>query len=137
MFASSYKFRFFKCKLLLLRGRILLWIGLIILRMNLIFILSQNDDFKLIIGIRPYKQKLGKKELAVDIKNTSLQTTLYNSFDKAAFLVRDWVKIQSSLEMIFNLLCGSSIKSLEMLAWLRKNQICPIEFAEYLLENIN
>jgi hypothetical protein len=62
-----------------------------------------------------------------------LQNTLYKGFDKVAFLVRDWVKIQSSLEMIFNLLCGSSIKSLEILAWLRKNKIGHIDFAEYLL----
>jgi len=98
---------------------------------------AQSDEFKLIIGIRPYKQKLGNKKLAVDITNTFLQNTLYNGFDKVAFLVRDWVKIQSSLEMIFNLLSGSSIKSLEILAWLRGNKIPPIEFAKYLLNAHN
>jgi hypothetical protein len=77
---------------------------------------AQSDEFKLIIGIRPYKQKLGNKKLAVDLRNTILQNTLYNGFDKVAFLVSDWIKIQSSLEMIFNLLSGSSSKSLEILA---------------------
>jgi hypothetical protein len=95
---------------------------------------AQSDEFKLIIGIRPYKQKLGNKKLAVDITtNTTLQNTLYNGFNEIAFLVRDWVKIQSSLEMIFNLLSGSSIKSLEILAWVRGNKISPIKFAKYLL----
>jgi hypothetical protein len=95
---------------------------------------AQSDEFKLIIGIRPYKQKLGNKKLAIDITtNTTLQNTLYNGFNEIAFLVRDWVKIQSSLEMIFNLLSGTSSKSLEILAWLRGNKISPIEFAEYLL----
>jgi len=94
---------------------------------------AQSDEFKLIIGIRPYKQKLGNKKLAVDLRNTILQNTLYNGFDKVAFLVRDWIKIQSSLEMMFNLLSGSSFKSLKILAWLRGNKITPIEFAKYLL----
>jgi hypothetical protein len=94
---------------------------------------AQSDEFKLIIGIRPYKQELGNKKLAVDLRNIPLQNTLYKGFDKVAFLVRDWVKIQSSLEMIFNLLSGSSTKSLEILAWLRENKIPPIEFAKYLL----
>lgn len=94
---------------------------------------AQSDEFKLIIGIRPYKQKLGNKKLAVDLRNTILQNTLYNGFDKVAFLVSDWIKIQSSLEMIFNLLSGSSSKSLEILAWLRGNKISPSQFAEYLL----
>lgn len=61
-----------------------------------------------------------------------MQNTLYNGFNEIAFLVRDWVKIQSSLEMIFNLLSGSSSKSLEILAWLRGNKIIPSQFAEYL-----
>lgn len=96
---------------------------------------AQSDEFKLIIGIRPYKQKLGNKKLAVDITtNTTFQNTLYNGFNEISFLVRDWVKIQASLEMIFNLLSGSSSKSLEILAWLRKNKISPIEFAKYLLD---
>jgi len=54
-----------------------------------------------------------------------------------AFLVTDWIKIQDSLEMIFNLLTGDSVRSLKVLSYLRKEQIPAHEFACYLYENYN
>lgn len=38
---------------------------------------AQSDEFKLIIGIRPYKQELGNKKLAVDKQLIKLCKTLY------------------------------------------------------------
>ena len=43
----------------------------------------------------------------------------------------DWIKVQDSLEMIFNLLFGHEL-SLFALAHLRKMKISPLDFADFL-----
>ena len=57
---------------------------------------------------------------------------VYDDFDVVSFLVTDWIKIQDSLEMMFNLLTGCPIRSLQILSYLRGNTIPTHEFALYL-----
>lgn len=94
----------------------------------------KNDDYKLIIGLKPYFQYLNKKPLAVHPTKKSYNS-IYDDFKfkSIAFLVTDWIKIQDSLEMIFNLIFGNNVISLNALAYLRQNKIDPEEFALYLL----
>lgn len=95
------------------------------------FIEPNTTDLKFIIGQSPYKQKLGSKPLKVSVNATT--NPVYNNFSEVAFLVNDWVKVQDSLEMIFNLLCTPN-KSLEMISYLKSNNISPIEFTNFLFE---
>ena len=106
-----------------------------------------DDDFRIIIGQRAYKQKLNDIPLRVDVdvdstlQNIYFETnikTIWN-FKQVAFLVNDFVKIQDSLEMIFNILSGSSMKSLKILSYLRTRSkvITPQRFAKYLFEQHN
>ncbi len=113
-------------------------------KFELTFNISQSEytgNYRIIEGEQPYIQKLGKRNqsLAFDLKqreknylNKKLSPNVYANFDKIAFLVRGWIKIQDSLEMIFNLLTGSSSRSLEVLSYLRKNRIPTCCFAAYL-----
>jgi hypothetical protein len=94
-----------------------------------------NNNFKVIIGQNRYKQKLGTTEFAVSFSDTL--HPFYQGFSEVAFLVTDWIKIQDSLEMVFNLLTGSSKKALQVLSYLRCNDISAIEFANYLVEKRN
>lgn len=106
---------------------------------NLLKNKSQNE-LKIIIGQEPYKQSLNNIEFKV-----TNESCPYDKLGKeVAFLVKDWIKIQDSLEMIFNLLFNGSINSLKVLAYLRENSIKAHEFADYLyrkyriiLTNIN
>lgn len=85
----------------------------------------------------PYKQKIGQEILRTDIKKSNCG--LYSGFSQIAFFTNQWMKIQDSLEMIFNLLTGNSTTSLEILAYLRrnKNTASPCAFARYLSINHN
>jgi hypothetical protein len=108
------------------------------------FNISQSvytGNYLIIEGEKPYIQTLGKRNqsLAFNLKqreknylNKKLSLNVYANFDNIAFLVRGWIKIQDSLEMIFNLLTGSSSRSLEVLSYLRKNRIPTCCFAAYL-----
>lgn len=96
-----------------------------------------KDTYKMIIGKQPYLQKIGNKEIRVDITGTSIK--YYKFFNTAAFVVNDWVKVQDSLEMIFNLLTRDSAKTLKILSFLRtkKDIITPVKFIQYLLDRHN
>lgn len=96
------------------------------------------NKFFIIEGLKPYKQSLGGKVFMVNVPSQSLIKSLINSryityaYKEVAFLVDDWVKIQDSLEMCFNLMSGSSHKSIRILSYLRMNNISAWEFAVYL-----
>lgn len=97
---------------------------------NFDFIEPENDDLKIIIGIGPYKQKLGNTSLRV----TKLpQKPHYQKFNEVAFFVNEWIKIQDSLEMIFNLLCTPQ-QTLGLLNYLKVKKISPTQFADFLYE---
>ncbi|QGM30156.1 hypothetical protein GI482_07100 [Bacillus sp. N3536] len=95
------------------------------------FIEPNNTTLKIIIGQSPYKQKLGSIPLKVSVNRTV--NPVYNNFSEVAFLVNDWIKVQDSLEMIFNLFCRPNI-SLKMISYLKSNNISPIQFADFLFE---
>src|ERR1017187_2354858 len=90
---------------------------------------SMNIDLKVIIGEQPYKQSLNNIPFAVD--GTTSNISIYQKTKNISFLVSDWIKVQDSLEMIFNLMFGQQ-RSLCALAYLRCNEITPIQFAEFL-----
>ncbi|GJQ61092.1 MAG: hypothetical protein SCALA702_01450 [Melioribacteraceae bacterium] len=100
--------------------------------------LDESAPYLIIEGEQPYRQILNDKRLAVEIdenlKNYLQQNScdVYDEFDSVAFLVRDWIKIQDSLEMLFNLMTGNSHKSLAVLSYLRTKQIPINEFVLYL-----
>ena len=104
------------------------------------FCITQNhDEFYIIIeGECRYLQQLDKTNFAVvmdsNIKKffNTQNCSIYNEFDVISFLVTDWIKIQDSLEMIFNLLTSSSTRSLNILSYLREHKILAHEFAFYL-----
>ncbi|NOH86067.1 hypothetical protein F0249_20075 [Vibrio sp. 03-59-1] len=75
-------------------------------------------------------QSLGSTDLVLKVPSTELG--VYSEFNEVAFLVNQWIKIQDSLEMVFNLISGNSTRSLEILAYLRRNLISSYEFATYL-----
>lgn len=84
---------------------------------------------KILIGEQPYKQSLNSIEFAVDGKCSSVE--IYKETENVAFLVSEWIKVQDSLEMIFNLMFGTE-NSLEALACLKKSKITPLKFSEFL-----
>ena len=61
---------------------------------------GNTKELKIIIGQEPYKQGLKGKDFKV---NTS-KYPYCRIGNNVAFFVRDWIKIQDSLEMIFNLI---------------------------------
>ena len=90
-------------------------------------ILEKEVPYIVIEGIEPYKQSLNSKLFKVNSRG------LYSyGISEIAFLVNCWAKIQDSLEMIFNLLCQSSIRSLKILSYLREKKIPSYQFAQYL-----
>lgn len=94
----------------------------------------KNDTFLIIEGAEPYRQSLNNNQLMVSVP-VNIQGNLcshYIKYTEVAFLVTQWVKVQDSLEMIFNLLCGTSDKSLEVLSYVRSQKISAWEFALYL-----
>ena len=101
---------------------------------------NHNKDcpYLIIEGEQPYLQKINNNNIAVVIDDhikkffKKAKCEFYNNFDVVAFLVNDWIKIQDSLEMIFNLLTGNRYKSLQMLSYLRTKQIPAYQFACYL-----
>ncbi|HHQ4609281.1 TPA: hypothetical protein ACSP2B_001471 [Aeromonas veronii] len=95
---------------------------------------KNRNEFFIIEGQKPYKQSLGGNVFMVNVPSHSLINSRYitYAYKEVAFLVDDWVKIQDSLEMIFNLICGSSNKSICILAYLRTNNISAWEFSIYL-----
>ena len=96
---------------------------------------TSDDKFKIIVGQQRYLQKLGETDFVIE--QNDLLNSIYDAFPEVAFLVNDWIKVQDSLEMIFNLLTGSSSRSLEMLSYLRSRKVSVIEFTNYLLEERN
>jgi len=90
-----------------------------------------DSSVKVIIGEQPYKQSLNQIPFLVD--GTSSNISIYQTTGNISFLVSDWVKVQDSLEMIFNLLFGHQ-RSLYALAFLRDMNISPIDFAQFLWE---
>lgn len=94
------------------------------------FIEPNNSELKIIIGVCPYKQTLGSKPLKVSVNPTT--NSIYHNFNnEIAFLVDDWIKVQDSLEMIFNLFCRPN-KSLELISYLKSSNISPVNFANFL-----
>jgi hypothetical protein len=95
---------------------------------------KDRDDFFIIEGKEPYKQSLGGKTLMVKVPSLRALNSRYITYGykEVAFLVDGWVKIQDSLEMCFNLMSGSSNKSIRILSYLRMNNISAWEFAVYL-----
>ena len=64
-------------------------------------------EIKVIIGEQPYKQSLNGISFAVD--GTKSIVPIYKTTGNISFLVSDWIKVQDSLEMIFNLLFGHEL----------------------------
>lgn len=88
-----------------------------------------QKSVKVVIGEQPYKQSLNNIEFVVNASGSSIE--IYSSIGHVAFLVSDWIKIQDSLEMTFNLIFGRE-NSLEALSLLKKLKIPPLEFADIL-----
>lgn len=95
---------------------------------------KNRNEFLIIEGQKPYKQSLGGNVFMVNVPSHSLINSRYITYGykEVAFLVDGWVKIQDSLEMCFNLMSGSSNKSIRILSYLRMNNISAWEFAVYL-----
>lgn len=95
--------------------------------------IKKTDDriVRLIIGESPYKQKLNFVPFSVDGKNSSI--SLYRNIGNIAFLVNQWIKVQDSQEMLFNLLFGVE-DSIRALANLKSLSISAETFAEELWE---
>lgn len=92
------------------------------------------SDIKIIIGLKPYKQKLNNISFAVNI--TSSDVSIYQNIGNIAFFVNNWIKVQDSLEMVFNLLFGYR-QSIFALAELKRMSISPLTFAESLWKKAN
>lgn len=90
---------------------------------------NNNNVLRIIIGQQPYKQQLNNINFSVNPTTSSV--TLYQQLNNIAFLVNDWIKIQDSLEMVFNLLFGKD-EAIPALALLKKKNITPSAFAESL-----
>ncbi|MGY3806290.1 hypothetical protein ACWNG8_03970 [Aeromonas veronii] len=105
-------------------------------------IISGNETIPYLIieGECRYLQALGGIRFAFSAKKYKSffnrnGCTVYDNFDVVSFLVTNWIKVQDSLEMLFNLLTGSPIKSLKMLSYLREKNIPPQEFSLYLYQS--
>jgi len=96
--------------------------------------------YLIIEGECRYLQKLGNTDFALTINSNIKQffnqknCIVYDDFDVVSFLVTDWIKIQDSLEMIFNLMTGGSVRTLKILSYLREKHILAHEFALYLYQ---
>lgn len=89
---------------------------------------SDTSELKVIIGKQPYKIKLNDVKFEV-----SHFIYPYNKLgNSVAFLVTNWIKIQDSLEMIFNLLFKNNINGLKVLCFLRENNVDAQQFAQHL-----
>lgn len=94
-----------------------------------------NDGIvRLIIGESPYKQKLNSIPFSVDGKESRI--SLYKSIRNIAFLVNQWIKVQDSQEMLFNLLFGAN-DSIRAFANLKSFSISAKTFAEEIWEKTN
>ena len=94
---------------------------------------KNKTELKIILGQEPYKQKFREISLKVD-SNLSPYKELNETI---AFFTTEWIKIQDSLEMIFNLLFNGSVNGTKALAYLRENKIDVKEFADYLYKDFN
>ncbi len=99
--------------------------------------IEENQPFLIIEGECRYLQAVGGKALAIEVAEVKQffnqnGCTAYDEFDVVSFLVKDWIKIQDSLEMLFNLVTGDFKRSLRVLSYLRYNDIPAHEFALYL-----
>ncbi|MBQ4665335.1 hypothetical protein [Aeromonas hydrophila] len=96
--------------------------------------------YLIIEGECRYLQALGGIRFALSAKKYKSffnrnGCTVYDNFDVVSFLVTNWIKIQDSLEMLFNLLTGDPVKSLKMLSYLREKSIPTEEFSLYLYQS--
>lgn len=92
---------------------------------------SDIKELKIIIGKGPYKQGLNGK----DFKVNSSKYPYCKIGNNVAFFVNDWIKIQDSLEMIFNLIFNvrsNRANSIKILSYLREKKIPSDEFADYI-----
>lgn len=92
---------------------------------------KSTEELKIIIGQEPYKQQLN----GINFKVSSSKKPYYSLENTVAFFVTDWIKIQDSLEMVFNLLFnrkGNKSNGINVLSYLRENNIPSDEFADYL-----
>ncbi|MBL0455327.1 hypothetical protein [Aeromonas veronii] len=101
---------------------------------------DKTIPYLIIEGECRYLQALGGIRFAFSAqKNKSFfnqhSCTVYDNFDVVSFLVTNWIKIQDSLEMLFNLLTGDPVKSLKMLSYLREKNIPTKEFSLYLYQS--
>ena len=98
---------------------------------------EESQPFLIIEGECKYLQRVGETNLALDVEDGArifdqYNCNVYEGFDVVSFLVKDWIKIQDSLEMLFNLISGDIKKSLRLLSYLRDQNISAHEFAVYL-----
>jgi hypothetical protein len=101
---------------------------------------DRNSPYLIIEGECRYVQKLNGVGFAVLVGQNQQffnqqNCNVYDNFDVISFIVNSWIKIQDSLEMIFNLLTGCSVKSLQMLSYLRQHNIPVNEFVLYLYQH--
>ncbi|MGG3926522.1 hypothetical protein ABET51_11045 [Metabacillus fastidiosus] len=97
-------------------------------KFNKMFDIKKDNKkmFKVIIGQQPYMQKLGNVTFKV-----KYDKNIYKDFGNVAFFVSEWIKVQDSLEMIFNLLFGKET-SLKVIVFLKEHDVSPQTFADYL-----
>lgn len=90
---------------------------------------EDTNELKVIIGQEPYKCELNGIKFKV---SSSIYPYNYLG-DSVSFLVTDWIKIQDSLEMVFNLLFKNTANSIKVLSYLRENKdkITAEQFANY------
>lgn len=91
---------------------------------------EDTNELKIIIGQEPYKCELNGIKFKV---SSSICPYNYLGYS-VSFLVTDWIKIQDSLEMVFNLLFKNTVNSIKVLSYLRENKdkITAEQFANYL-----
>lgn len=93
------------------------------------FVSDVQEQWKIIVGQRPYMQRVGDIELEVSSCSSSVE--VYRQIGHIPFLVSEWIKVPDSLEMLFNVLFGYE-RSLHALAVLRSEHISPVDFADFL-----
>ncbi|MFT8872854.1 MAG: hypothetical protein ABF868_11260 [Sporolactobacillus sp.] len=88
------------------------------------FNIQCKNQNRMIIGERPYKQRIGSYDLKLQRGNMNI-----------AFLTTEWIKITDTLEALFSLLFYSRVKGIKALSFFMENRIKPIDFADYLEQN--
>ena len=94
---------------------------------------KNKTELKIILGQEPYKQELG----GISLEAVSTLSPYIELNNTIAFFTTKWIKIQHSLEMIFNLLFNGNVNGTKALAYLREEKIDVEEFANYLYKDFN